>query len=644
MKRLTLFDDTLYAIPLMKKLLCGDRRPFARIEPRAGPVLVQFEPYIGQTTVELEIPFELQRGVAYVCDPGAAFSRPVFFRDWNSIPSNSFLLVIESEGFYTICFALSHLDQLISFSGADRGFYVTGLSGASRKANAVRPALVLMQGDDLYSTLRKALLQSLAETGGLGKGASDKVLPRWMDAIGWQIDGSQSADAMIQKAYSLIEKGYPLEFALLEGDWQETALHSKARRSEQMLVSFEANSNRFPGGLKSLIHELHRLGIKHVGVSHSMMGAKGGIHPKLAKNYDLPPDREGRHFLGYDVGRTFQFYHDYYNHLREQGVAFVKVVDQNSPFDFCRSGMDVTALYKHLQTALQAAGSVHFHGSHFNGGCLLNPNLFYWGSSPMAEVSADGSVIGNLQNSFWSQVLVHPDDGPWKKATLPDVIFQALSGSHHLICNEESGMHGHLKKMLLPSGAMLQPDQPLTLSAESLFVDPCSEKTACMAWTSKGECGIAALFNFTDEYAPVMGRIGPRDIPSLLEDRYAVQSHFHGFIGVYGMDERFSVRLQPDEADVLTFAPIHCGVAVLGFVDYYLSPGPILEVDIEEDNVHISAMLGAPIRLYCEHEVFEVRRNGETIPWEHDSSQCLLEIDSHQTRLERHVNYTITFS
>ncbi len=45
------------------------------------------------------------------------------------------------------------------------------------------------------------------------------------------------------------------------------------------------------------------------------------------------------------------------------------------------------------------------------------------------------------------------------------------------------------------------------------------------------------------------------------------------------------------------------------------APRAITEVVIEEDSVHISSIIAAPLLLYCDRQVLEVRCNGRVLPW-----------------------------
>jgi len=90
--------------------------------------------------------------------------------------------------------------------------------------------------------------------------------------------------------------------------------------------------------------------------------------------------------------------------------------------------------------------------------------------------------------------------------------------------------------------------------------------------------------------------------------------------------------------------PITEGIAVYGCHIFFLAPGPLQEITIEEEAMHINTTVAAPMLMYCEREILEVRRNGLVIPWELDERRHLLSIDARAALSEEETMYTVTFS
>jgi len=390
---------------------------------------------------------------------------------------------------------------------------------------------------------------------------------------------------------------------------------------------------------------------------HGIMGYRGGIHPHLARGYNLPPDHYGRYFLGYDLGRTFQFFYDFYGYLRNQGVSFIKVGDQNSARDFCRSGMDATMIFQNLQAAIQAAASIQFDTPPFNTECLRNENLFYWTTSRLASacdnldtqdlIGSKSAIRNLLVNSLWLQHLMKPDFNAWTTNLEQSTqlgMMHALSSSINVI-SDPPGKHDQklLKKVVLPSGRILKSDRPLTLCEECVFQDPLKDPYIYKAFTFKGNKGIIGAFNLSEEQKTLHGTVSPSDVKGLTGKEFVAFSHHNGFVGVMEKKQKMEITLKPNQSDIITFSPIKEGVALIGCYHFLLPPGPITEMTIEEESVHVSSLVTAPMIMYCERQILEIRRNGEVIPWEYDHEKNVLTFDSRSNLIELPAMYTITF-
>lgn len=634
---------------------CSDYETHVALEFSGDqPLIISAEPFTGPLQVQLKIPQGCTHALcAYLHHDTEAFTVPLCVTSFSQIPAKSYFVLTQDEEnqHFNVYFCLSHQDVSASLSGTEDGLMLQLASGESGDAKKVRPVLLCLKGIHLFDTIKATMKLALSLTGGMGKLLDDKLaLPAWLDYLGWEsgiaMGLSVNHERIIESVKSLVDAGYPPGFVLIDEGWQDV--------EKGALVSFEADRTRFPKGIKGVVEALAQLGIRQVGVWHGMMGYRGGIHSDLAKAYDLPCDAKKRYFLGCDLGRTFEFFYDYYAYLREQGITFIKVGDQSSVADFCK---DDIYLYKNLQAAMQAATSIQFNSAHFNTECLRNENLFYWGSSRIARAAEDinietsegvvSAIRNNLTNSLWLQHLMKPDFDAWLTngeycETL--AILHALSGSINVI-GDPAGEHNTnlINKFVLPSGRILKADRSLTLCRESIFCNPVEEKKIYKAYTFKGEYGIVGAFNLNKGNRKLHGVVSPKDVEGLKGDLFALLSHHNGFVKIVQPDESVAITLKPHQSDVFTFAPVHDGIAVLGGCSFFLAPGPLLDVDIEEESIHISTLVSTRLLIYCERQILEVRRNGKTIPWEYESKRHILSIDSRDRDVAAFSVYSITF-
>lgn len=630
-----------------------------------SPLVLILEPYIGEYALFIQLQITAPvRVVAYPIHTEAdAYPTPQFIGRLENLPSHSFLVLIEEASYYTCLLCLSHADQKVQLNPLDdHTILLRTVSGTSRCASHKRPALICVKGTDPYAVLKLATTLALHLAHTLGKPFHDKsILPPWLQTLGWSsrllCGSTPSHDSVVGAVESLQQEGMVPHYVLIEEGWQDLVTNPKERLLRPSLVSFNADKKRFPSGLKGLVDSLHQLGVKQVGVWHAIMGARHGVHPDVARLYDLSQDNHGRFFMGCDLGPTFEFFCDYYSYLREQGISFVQVGDQLSIQSYCRSDMDLTRLHQNLQIALQGAASIHFNIAHFNTDCLRNENLFYWATSGIARaaenidpanpVGVRRAIRNNLCNALWLQTLMLPDFDTWRTDADPNDLlatFHALSGSLLKIGDAPGKtLKTTLQKMLLPSGKLVRADKPLTLCRDSIFTNPLEDRQVYKAFTHKGNAGVIAAFNLCSGRHTLHGTVSSQNVEGLKGERFAVFSHLHGFIAVVAAGEPVAITLKPRQCDVFIFAPVIDGVAVLGCHSLFLPPGPITEVVIEDDSVHISSLIAAPLLLYCERQVLEVRCNGHVLPWGHDARRHLLSLDVRSHIEEAPAIYSITF-
>jgi hypothetical protein len=622
-----------------------------------------FEPFVEAQNIDLLIKdLEKQSILAVSSAHSLCGTSPHYIQNIRDIPKDTFFILTSYQQVYTAYLCLSHHDMTVSlaFNPQSKGLQVQAYSGFSREANKRRAALVVCRGDSLDQVSEQLMKMGLSHSGGLGKLRIEKPpLPEWLQGIGLTASISNedqlSHDYVINAVKTLRKESIPLSFLILAEGWQDVSTFSN-REKGSVLQSFSVDLQRFPLGLKGLADELREYGVIHLGVTHTMMGASDGLSEDLARSYGLPPDNTGRYFLGYDLGKTFAFFHDYYSHLRDQNVTFIKVSEQSRVKTFMRDGMDQTQLYKNLQTSIQAAASIQFNTVHFNSESLIKENLFYWITSRITQFDS-GSYSGkastpkvirnSLINSVWLGHLMQPEGNLWAEESRyqeMQAIYLALSSAFINLDNSSlPQVKKWVDKMLLPSGRKLNADSPLKPCEKGLFTDPLQGDLALKAYTQKGANGILSVFNLSSEETPLDLELSPSDIPYLKAKSYAVYSYRQGFIGLCSASEQIQTSLDQCMSDVFTFAPIKNGVAVLGSLDYFLMPGPIKDLHVSEEAVTIHVLENTSLFLYSEKAVYDVKYNSRSVPWEYDRRNKTLHISSMKRRSKKKGMVRVTF-
>lgn len=636
----------------MKTVLAESVIQLEQFLETAQPTVISTRPFVGEKRILLEM-----KGAEFLeivsSSRGKKEIRPYYFSGMNEVRS-CFFLIARCGGNFRALFCLSH--QGVSSSLVGEGEQcVLQLKG---EAITAVPVLICVHGSNLHQTIGLAVRLGIKLVSHSGKLREEKPpIHQWMGSLGWEsggaFGGEPSHDKVISAVWGLRQAGIQPGYVLIDDGWQDTA----ANGNGELLLSFEANRKRFPMGLSGLVKELQRAGVHHVGVAHPILGAKGGISEGLAEMYQVMPLRNRRRLLGSDLGKTFQFYHDYYQYLSEQGISFTKVKHQTDVEKYAEDSAQASSLFHHLQSAIQAASSLHFDAPHLNSECICSENIFYWTTSRLACTADDldkqslqgakKAIRNVLANSLWMQHLMNPDFNAWA-TDFPQsrllAMMHALSGTINVISDPPGKSNVELlKKCVLPSGKLIQTDYPLTLCNESAFFNPLTESSLYRGFSFKGEAGILALFNLSRRKKPIQQTVSPQEVEGIVGDRFAVYSHVNGFMGVVAKEESFPVSIKQHEADILTFAPIRNGIALIGCYAFFLPPGPIQEVTLEDDSMHITSIVTSPLLMYSEREVMEIRRNGESVPWDYDETKKLLVIDSRQSQRETPTVYTISF-
>ncbi len=615
----------------MVEIISDDQIKSKIIDLERGLVSIHLEDFGEDQKINLELAMssDFKAVSLHLKEEDNIFFTPEYSSSYSDIKPKTFSLLIQNDSKFSVFLCQG---REIYLSGSRKGLMLN-VNDRKKEQEEGSSLLHIATGTNLYETIESALKASLKPEGSLRKLPDIMLNPLWLKSLGWQstvfLKESLSHEKIINAVSFLIKSGCPIKFVLIDEGWQQLM--------SGVLKSFDADVTRFPHGLKQLIDELEDLGVDHVGVSHGMMGAKNGLHEDLAKKYGIDEDALGNYFLGENLGKSFEFFNDYYAYLKTQGVAFIKAGRPASPYH-----TDISKVYKNLQAALQASASVQFNSAHFNAFPSSNAEDtdFEYSFKLMT------SIRNTLFNALWNQHFMLPDFGAWKTTDKHSeilAVLHALSGSVNVICDKNSYNHHVIKKICLPCGKILMVDRPLTLCRDSVFTDPVNEKKIYKAFTHKAEVHVLAAFNLKQEPCTLHGFISASDIEGVVKGRFALFSHHKGFIGCFDSYEKIEVTLKPNHADVFTFAPIKNGVAVLGCYNFYLLRGAITEVNIDEDSIHITAWIASPMIIYCEHDVLDVRRNGAVIAWEYDEKRKILCIDSRLNHLDEHSVYSISF-
>jgi hypothetical protein len=370
-----------------------------------------------------------------------------------------FASFLRHDGFHVAVLAVSGLDNVLTLLNHDGSGSVTinarndderegifnvivavGRSFETANAAAMYYARRLVMKFDIVTPETKAEIDALSDGG-----ANAKWMESWYDGLAyctWNGIGQHLTEKKILDALDALKKNdITVTSLIIDDNWQ--SLDNEGQDQFQRgWMDFEANTEGFPGGLKTAvtkIREQHK-NIQHVAVWHALLGYWGGISPdgRLAKTYKTHRVRKregvaGGTMLAVSASDVSTFYSDFYRFLSSSGIDSVKT-DAQFFLDELDDATDRRALMLEYQDAWSIA------------------NLRYFAAKAISCMSQAPQIL------FHSQM---PTSKPRLLVRNSDDFFPEVPASHpwHIFCNAYNALFTqHLN--VLPDWDMFQTSHP----------------------------------------------------------------------------------------------------------------------------------------------------------------------------------------
>ncbi len=472
-----------------------------------------------------------------------------------------------------------------------------GVGGRWRRVSL----LVFSTSTSPYAAVERGYEAAFGLIGKAGSLRRSKKLAEPFRYLGWCSWNAcwrePTADRILSACRSIAEKGIRLGFVLIDDGWQD---EEAAPWPGQRIRRLAPDARKFPAGFAPLVGELKRMGIKYVGLWHTLNVHWGGV----AKGSEL--DERWRGLLveadGYripDPARAFELFRDWYATLRGWGFDFVKV-DNQSFVGYAYAGrLPVEEAARRLHEGLEAA-------AHVNSLEVLNcmaqqpENVFNWLRSTVARNCVDYIVphrksrdklhlYFNAYNALFMSQVVWPDwdmfqsHDPW---ALQQAVARAVSGGPVYITDEPGKTVAEVVRPLAFSdGSLPLPDHPALPTEDVLMRDPYNEPVPLKVFTrvsveGVGTYGIVAAFNIHKDDAKVRGSVSPSDA-LLPEGDYLLYEYFSGEL----KSQRAEFELEPMGVKLFVIAPRSSWLVPIGLADIYLMPRGIDAAAAFEDEV-----------------------------------------------------------
>lgn len=550
------------------------------------------------------------------------WTRPYFKKDLSTLPARTqSLLWRKDSSFY---YMIPVVDKVFKsdFNGNGDGMDIrvsSYVAGCDSCKSLVFAAAV---GTDPFELSKTTIERTLEELGYPTFMREKKRYPEPLKYLGWcswdAFYHAVNEKGLLEKAQELNEKNIPVKWVMIDDGWLDV--------KNERLMSFNANKEKFPGGLKSAAKNLkEQHGINWVGVWHAFMGYWGGVNPEgeLTKTMkEFLYSTNSNKLIPYpEASKGFGFWDAWYTELRKEGIDFVKVDGQSAVNNFLIHNEAVGKSARESHKALEAAVGIHFDNCIINCMGMALENIW---SRPISSVSrnSDDFVPGEeisfkehaLQNSYNSYFHGNFYWGDWDmfwtnhNEDLQNSVLRAISGGPVYFSDKVGNTDpSTIFPLVMKDGKLLRGDRPGLPTIDSLFRNPNEEEVPLKVWNTAGESGIVAAFNINLQGEKVKGGVSPTDLPYFKGGKYLIYDFFKKEIKVVDYADQYYFELDKDKVALFVIVPKKGNFTAVGLTDKYLAPATIENIYVGDDMRVVTLAQGGQFGFVSERKVVKVK-------------------------------------
>lgn len=537
-------------------------------------------------------------------------------------------------------------------------------------------ALYIGINEDPYIMMEEAA-KHVSNRINVGKLRKEKVLPEWIDKLGYctwnSFYGKITAEKLVRMLNVFKKAGILPRFVLLDDGWQLVRLFA--------LMDKGVIAKKFPDGLKKLVEFCKtKFKTEDFIVWHTFQGYWGGlnIHGKYRKKFKKSfiktklymgpsyPESGDRLAKLFKIGTNYllplfarqgilppkemgEFYDDYHSWLRTQGIDGVKVDNQSSLSSYLYNRGNQADLMRQYHKVLEESVERNFtEGSIINCMSMGTDVIFQTVKSNITRNSqdyfpkidkfhAEGEVwqiyhvVFNSYNDFFTQHFVHPDWDMFQTANKMgwgeyQGASRAISGSPICVSDDPYEIDIEvLKKVSLPNGRILRCEGIALPTRDCLFKNPAKPGRALKIFNRNKFNSILGIFSALLKKSTTI-KYGPSDINGYSTGQFAVYEFNSGTLTLMSADETVDLMLYEKGFEIFTISPIKGGFAPIGLLSMYNSGGIFEKIELMGSKISIRLKFGGTIGFYSEKEPQDVLVNGIKIAHMYNSSNKFLKV------------------
>ncbi|MCY0859206.1 MAG: Sip1-related alpha-galactosidase [Sulfolobaceae archaeon] len=482
------------------------------------------------------------------------------------------LLGLTEDGNYLAIYPLLS-NGTISYIG--KGFRVVSTVVGNGKRSWI---ISYGTSEDPYDAVNKALEGIRKYTN--ARLRIEKPRPKFIDYLGWCSWNAflqyVNEEDVINTVRGLVGRGLPIGWVIIDDGWEVIDDKTKAQKS------IKPNPDKFPHGFKFLVQSLKSLGIRYVGLWHTLNIYWGGITEEFEEEVGSEGESLGE--LKYppsDFDKVLGFYSAFHRALKREGFDFVKVDNQISIENYpnilrasvnIQSALQISSILNQLDVLNCMAMIPESYYNSFNTN-LMRSSIDYvplWrkGGKLHLAINAYNSIF--FSGLMWLDFDMFSSYDPLAKAHL---VFRVFSGGPVYITDRDVSKTNVelLRRAVLPNGEVVKVDFPALPIKDILFINILKENKMLKVASKTRGVPVVALCNLRGKR--LEDSVYLKHLPYQVDFEPTVFYKFFKEEGGLVKDDKIDVELEDGDCEVVVVST----PGLIGLKEYILPPYPVID-------------------------------------------------------------------
>jgi raffinose synthase len=264
---------------------------------------------------------------------------------------------------------------------------------------------------------------------------------------------------------------------------------------------------------------------------------------------------------------------------------------------------------------------------------LMRTSIDFW---PLRPETHGQHLYTNAQVGVWFGEFMRPDWDMFQSGH-PMGSFhaagRAVSGGPVYVSDRpDSHDFTLLRKLVLSDGSILRADGVGRPTRDCLFADVTRDPVLLKIFNYNRDCVVLGVFNANyhaaeNERTVISGSVSPSDAPDLKDDEFIGFSHRQNRVWKCRRFDCEPIHLAEGDWDIVSFAPVDRGVAVLGLADKLNSTCAVAaKYWSQEGDLTVSLRDGGEFAAWAEKTPLSVKSDGVSVAFNYDGASGRLSV------------------